>query len=374
MGKGMSREKAMEITSMTRHQFYYKPTGGKRGRKKTATTDRMAGGKLEQVSNESVIEVMNQVNADPDTKCGYKRMCAVLMLMGYMINRKKVLRLMDENGLLEPKIRRSAKTYARYRIVTPKCPLHVLEMDIKYVWVDGARRNAFILTVIDTFTRVVLHWQVGFIMRSVQIKKAWEEVISTHLQENNMLKSEIVIEIRNDNGPQFASKIIQEFFKENYLNQVFTHPYTPQENGHIESFHAILAKALEPSYWSLEELEKRLEKFYDAYNTIRVHSSTAYLPPQTFWDAWKNNLITMKQLPKKRVKFTLKCSYQELSDIKSQREHLAKLNCAQHADFNSEGGPANAEPANTLKPSVYQSPSVTSCDAKIFNKNQLETN
>jgi transposase InsO family protein len=31
-------------------------------------------------------------------------------------------------------------------------------------------------------------------------------------------------------------KLIQEFFKENYLNQVFTHPYTPQENGHIESF------------------------------------------------------------------------------------------------------------------------------------------
>jgi hypothetical protein len=30
-----------------------------------------------------------------------------------------------------------------------------------------------------------------------------------------------------------------EFFVENHLNQVFTHPYTTQENGHIESFHAI---------------------------------------------------------------------------------------------------------------------------------------
>jgi transposase InsO family protein len=51
----------------------------------------------------------------------------------------------------------------------------------------------------------------------------------------------INIEVRNDNDSRFSAKLIQEFFKENYLNQVFTHPYT-QENGHIESFHAILAK------------------------------------------------------------------------------------------------------------------------------------
>jgi putative transposase len=371
MGKGMTRDKAMEITSMTRHQFYYKPTGGKRGRKASATTGRQLAAVVEQVSNNAVVGVMQQVNADPDTKCGYKRMCAVLMLMGYVINRKKVQRLMRENALLEPKIRRSGKTYARYRIVTPKGPLEVLEMDIKYVWVDGARRNAFILTVIDTFTRVVLHRQVGFTMRSAQVKRAWEEVISTHLQEHDMLNRKIVIEIRNDNGPQFASKMIQDFFQENYLNQVFTHPYTPQENGHIESFHSILANALEPSYWSLEDLEKRLDKFYDAYNNIRVHSSAAYLPPQMFWNAWNHGLVEMIQLPKKRVRFKLKCSYQNLSDIMSQREHLAPLNCAKHADLTNERGPTNAAPANTQKPSAYQSPSVTSCNAKIFNKNQL---
>lgn len=36
----------------------------------------------------------------------------------------------------------------------------VLEMDIKYVWVTQARRHSYILTIIDTFTRFVLH---GFI-------------------------------------------------------------------------------------------------------------------------------------------------------------------------------------------------------------------
>ena len=75
-------------------------------------------------------------------------------------------------------------------------------------------------------------------MKSRQVKQAWEEVIANYLQPADLLRKQIHIEIRNDNGPQFGAKIIRQFFKENHLNQVFTHPYTPQENGHIESFHS----------------------------------------------------------------------------------------------------------------------------------------
>jgi len=130
-------------------------------------------------------------------------------------------------------------------IVTPRAPLQVLEMDIKYVWVTQARRHCYILTIIDTFTRLVLHWQVDFTMKSRQVKQAWEEVIENYLQAADLLNESVHIEIRNDNGPQFGAKIIQVFFKENYLKQVFTHPYTPQENGHIESFHSILSKSID---------------------------------------------------------------------------------------------------------------------------------
>lgn len=52
------------------------------------------------------------------------------------------------------------------------------------------------------------------------------------------------IEVRNDNDRLFSAKSIQDFFKENHLNLVFTHPYTPQENGYIVSIHALLGKKL----------------------------------------------------------------------------------------------------------------------------------
>mgnify|MGYP001084000863 CR=1 FL=1 len=97
-------------------------------------------------------------------------------------------------------------------------------MDIKYVWITKDRRHVYILTVIDTFTRFVLHWQVGFSMKARKVKQAWEEVIFNYLQPADLLRKQIQIEIRNDSGPQFGAKTIRQFFEENQLNQVFTHP------------------------------------------------------------------------------------------------------------------------------------------------------
>lgn len=60
-----------------------------------------------------------------------------------------------------------------------------------------------------------------------------------------MLNQQINVELRNDNDTRFAATLIQQYFKQNHINQVFIHPYTPQENGHIESFHAILERSLD---------------------------------------------------------------------------------------------------------------------------------
>jgi hypothetical protein len=86
---------------------------------------------------------------------------------------------------------------------------------------------------------------VAYSIKKQDVKRAWEHIIINHLQPNNCLEEELIL--------RFAMIMIvgslqvdSGIFKENYLNQVFTHPYTPQENGHIESFHAILAKKLRP--------------------------------------------------------------------------------------------------------------------------------
>lgn len=306
---------------LNRHQYYYKPTGRRSGKKASQTTKKKQGDQTVEVNNDEVIEHIKQIQSDPDTNYGYRKMCTLLMLSGYFINHKKVYRLMKKASLLKEWHKKMDKIYVKYRVVIPEAPLEVLEMDIKYVWISKQRRYAYILTIIDTFTRFVLHWQVGFTMKSNQVKSAWEEVIANHLQPADLLQKQIHIEIRNDNGPQFGAKMIREFFEENHLNQVFTHPYTPQENGHVESFHFILTKALaNQAFWDIEDLETRLTVFYEKYNNVRLHGSIANLPPRVFWDLWDEKKISRSVLKNKKVKFTLKIPYQQLSGNMNPRE------------------------------------------------------
>ena len=203
-----------------------------------------------------------------------------LQIQGYQINHKKVYRLMNENQLLLTK-EKVEKKYAKYRILTPSMPLEMLEIDIKFVWIEQQRRHAFILTVLDFFTRTALAWHIGFSITQHTIKQIWESVIINHLQTNSMLEKEISIEVRND--PRFSAKMGQDFFKTNHLNQVFTQPYIPQENGHIESFYAILGKSLDQKHFAtLEQAEIHLILFYMKYNQVRLHGSIANLPPIIF--------------------------------------------------------------------------------------------
>jgi len=199
------------------------------------------------------------------------------------IGPKQTHRIMGEENLLAPLRKAAKRPYVKYRVVTPERPLHVLEMDIKSKWITGERRNGYILTILDTFTRQALHWQAGMSIRRTadQVKHAWDQVIKNHLQPADLLNRNLHVEVRNDNGPQFIAPMVQDYFKEIHLDQVFTHPYTPQENGHVESFHAILGGFLDwHTIWEPDQLQTALTGFYAGYNGKRIHGSTVYTNSQ----------------------------------------------------------------------------------------------
>ena len=320
--QGMKRDTALFVSGVSKHQYYYRPKPNKRGRLASVTTLKAETTGIVHVPNSEVIEQVKQIQKDPDTDYGYHKMRYALLMLGFMINHKKLYRIMGESNLLKDRHLKAPRLFAQYRKVMPLEPLQVLEMDIKFVWVEEYRRHAFVFTVIDTFTRVVLYWQTAYQFRQDQVKRAWEDIIDNYLQPNDCLSRKIHIEIRNDNDSRFAAKTVQQFFAQNKINQVFTHPYTPQENGHIESFHAILSLMLNRhTFWSILQLDDCLNPFYQKYNHHRLHSSTAFLPPMIFWKCWHTGLIDSKINDKRRtIKFKLKVPYPQLSGIMSLRE------------------------------------------------------
>ncbi len=318
MAQGMIRDQALTMCGISKNQFYHKLSNKKRGRKPTQTTMQETIDGIKEVNNKEVVqEIINHLE-NPLNKEGYQRMTGVLQLLGYYINHKKVYRLMKSNQLLCAPKARESKKYVKYRILSPEGPLRLLEVDIKYVWIDGENRHGYILTIIDVFTRVVLYWKVDRHMKQKAVEQAWSVVIEEHLEKHKMYGWKLNIEVRSDNGPQFSAKKLKKFLEDNHLIQTFTHPYTPQENGHIESFHAILGGYLDNQYFStLEDVDRNLVVFYDHYNNNRVHGSTLKLPPQIFWEQWKLGNIERIVIDDKlrKVKFKILVPRQKILNI-----------------------------------------------------------
>jgi len=308
IGWGLRRDVALSICGITRHQYYYEKSNGKGGVKPSTHTYQIdSQGSVVEVNNEKVIEDVVEIKSNPETDYRYRAMTAALMLRGYMINHKKVYRLMREYQLLHSRAPSKKRRYVKYRKVNPTRPLEILEMDIKFQWVSQHCRYAFILTIIDTFTRKTLAWTVAYSIRQDQVKQIWDEFITNFLQPAGLLAKNLLVQVRNDNDSRFVAKSVQQYFAQNHLDQVFTHPYTPQENGHIESFHAILSRSLaRKEFATLAGLEKHLELFYASYNDIRVHGSLDHLPPTLFWNLWSRNLIQRTEKKFNRVVFRLK--------------------------------------------------------------------
>jgi len=290
IASGLSLKQVLLITGLTRHQLYHKPKGGIRGVKPSTCTWKKNSilGLYDLVDNGLVVKDIILIQQDPDQASWYKLITATLQVKGYRINHKKVYRLMKSQDLLQKAKRKKGRKFVKYRRVCPSDALRVLEMDIKYVWVSEKRGYAYILTILDTLTRYVLTWSVGYSMREEQVKQAWEYVIAHYLQSADLRAQGVEIEVRNDNGKQFASQMIQGFFKDNYLDQVFTHPYTPEENAHVERFHRTLGKSLDREHFrDLNQLTQRLNRFYHTYNNVRQHGSIAMLSPSMFWALWE---------------------------------------------------------------------------------------
>ena len=84
--------------------------------------------------------------------------------MGYIINNKKVYRLMKVHNLLFNQRIGSIgvpRQFVRFRKIRAEKAREHLCMDIKYIHIHGAQRIALLLTVIDVYSSKVLTHSYG---------------------------------------------------------------------------------------------------------------------------------------------------------------------------------------------------------------------
>jgi len=82
------------------YSYYYKPTGCEKGNKPSRYTFNKITGWVEE---QTVVESIKAVLSRPFLDCGYHLMTEYLRRDGYVINHKKVYRIVDYTKLLKSK-------------------------------------------------------------------------------------------------------------------------------------------------------------------------------------------------------------------------------------------------------------------------------
>jgi len=182
--------------------YYYKPTAGAKGIKPSSHTGKKDGS---MVANEQVVDDIKTVLSGDFVCYGYHKVTVELRQMNYIINPKKVYRLMDENNLLLGKVikTKGKRQWIKHRKIIASKPLEYLCLDIKYVWVKGEQRFYYLLTVLDVYTRKVLAW---ILQRSIKQMDVIRLLRKLDLQHS--LKG---VNVRNDNGSQLIAHKVRFF-------------------------------------------------------------------------------------------------------------------------------------------------------------------
>jgi len=126
---------------------------------------------------------------------------------------KKVRRLMSENNLLNyPYNNRKPATRVINTIVNVNSANQVWEFDIKYVRVRGESRNAYLLAMIDCYTREVAGYYLGSHCTGNDVKNTMMEAF-----EQRGVNNISGIRMRSGNETQFICNTRELSFNDEYI-------------------------------------------------------------------------------------------------------------------------------------------------------------
>ena len=206
---------------------------------------------------------------------GYRRLHRMLRREKWIVNHKRVYRLYREEGLAMR--RRKSKRFraeARVPSMQPTRANQMWTMDFTRDSLASGRKFRT-LNLMDGYTREALWIEVDTSLPGLRVVQVLERVA----QERGFPET-----VQVDNGPEFISRVVDQWA---YVNGVVLHfidPGKPVQNAFIESFNGKFRDECLSQSWhtSLEDARQIIEAWRVDYNTVRPHSSLGYQTPAEY--------------------------------------------------------------------------------------------
>jgi putative transposase len=219
--------------------------------------------------------------------CGSRTALAALRKAGHNVSRKRVVRLMTEDGLrcrLKRRFVRTTDSRHKNRIVRNVLkrsfdigePNRVWASDITYLltsfgWV-------YLAVVIDLGSRKVVGWAVSPSMEQALVMRALQAAIDSRRPAPGLVH-------HSDRGVQYTSDEYQALLKLHGMVSSMSRKGNCWDNAVVESFFGCLKREMAgddvPADW--READRRVFAYIAGhYNSNRLHSTLGYVSPNDY--------------------------------------------------------------------------------------------
>jgi putative transposase len=233
-----------------------------------------------------VRHVIQQIAVEHRRRYGYRRITAELRRRSMCVNRKRVARIMGEDGLLAVQPKSFVVTtdsdhdleiylnLARRMKLTGINQLWVA--DITYIRLRG--EFVYLAVVLDAFSRKVVGWALERTLTARLPLLALSRAIAQRRPPAGLVH-------HSDRGVQYASQQYIRVLRHHGILPSMSRPANPYDNAACESFIRTLKREQidAQTYRDIEDLRAHLEEFIDRYyNRQRLHSALHYTTPEEF--------------------------------------------------------------------------------------------
>ena len=217
---------------------------------------------------------------------GYRRVTLELRNRGFVVNHKKVQRLMKILGLTA-RIRRKRK-YSSYqgeigkkaenliqRQFEASRPMEKCYTDVTEFAIPASSQKLYLSPVLDGFNSEIIAYHLSTSPNLEQVKSMLEQAFTEKHYENIILHS--------DQGWQYQHDSYHRFLESKGIQPSMSRKGNSPDNGMMESFFGILKSEMfygyEKSFQSLNQLKQAIVDYIDYYNNKRIKTKLKGLSP-----------------------------------------------------------------------------------------------